>query len=156
MSYIPCVVAVNVQFPKKFLMMTNAFITSGLGLGMMVGGPLLEALMDRYGWSGCLLICSALSLQGCVLWPLMRVPNGISETGTAIEGESFTLHWSSSDFELFNFPWMSANGCLRSETGPSRSLSILEESEIREAVSMSNETDRVRRRKKKMCYTLWC
>lgn len=91
MAYIPSVVATNVNFPLKWLMMTNGAITSGVGLGMMAGGPCLEALIERYAWPGALLLSSAAALQGSVLWPLMAPPEGFSESGVPLESESWPL-----------------------------------------------------------------
>lgn len=54
--------------------MAMGISASGLGVGTFLMVPLLNWLLDYYGWRGCMLILSGISLNMCVLGALMQPP----------------------------------------------------------------------------------
>ncbi|KAI0229981.1 hypothetical protein LSAT2_019614 [Lamellibrachia satsuma] len=50
----------------------QALSLSGLGIGTIIFPPLIEILVDEYGWRGAALIVAGLVLNGCVFGALLR------------------------------------------------------------------------------------
>ncbi|BFZ24194.1 hypothetical protein BsWGS_27233 [Bradybaena similaris] len=71
--YLPSVSMVAVYFTTK-RSMAMGISASGLGVGTFIMVPLLNWLLDYYGWRGCMLILSGISLNMCVLGALMQPP----------------------------------------------------------------------------------
>lgn len=71
MVYLPSVLMVNSYFNQK-RGIAQGIVTSGSGVGILVLAPLMEVLLENYGWRGAVLISAGLVLQLCVCSLLMR------------------------------------------------------------------------------------
>lgn len=77
MGYVTSLVMVAFYFEKKRALATGLSVC-GSGIGTFVFAPLTEILLTIYGWRGCLMIWSGISLNlcvcGCLLRPLKFTP----------------------------------------------------------------------------------
>ncbi|XP_022088187.1 uncharacterized protein LOC110977947 [Acanthaster planci] len=74
--YNSLVVAVAMYFKRKYKV-ANALMSSGCGTGIMAGPPLIQVLLEHYGWRGTLLIASAIAaniITLCALFRPIRAP----------------------------------------------------------------------------------
>ncbi|XP_059153124.1 monocarboxylate transporter 9-like [Physella acuta] len=69
--YLPSVSMVAMYFTTK-RSIAMGISASGLGAGAFFMAPFLNWIVDFYGWRGCMLILSGISLNMCVLGALMR------------------------------------------------------------------------------------
>ncbi|XP_005103079.2 uncharacterized protein LOC101852192 [Aplysia californica] len=72
--YLPSVSMVAMYFTSK-RSVAMGIAASGLGAGAFFMAPFINWLVDFYGWRGCMLILSGISLNMCVLGSLMRPLN---------------------------------------------------------------------------------
>lgn len=77
MGYVTSLLMVAFYFEKKRALATGLSVC-GSGIGTFVFAPLTEILLSVYGWRGCLMIWSGISLNlcvcGCLLRPLKFTP----------------------------------------------------------------------------------
>ncbi|KAI0240503.1 Monocarboxylate transporter 12 [Lamellibrachia satsuma] len=71
MIYIPSVISVTHYF-KKRLSLATGLALCGAGIGTIIFAPLVEALMEEYGWRGAVLIEAGLVLNGCIVGTQLR------------------------------------------------------------------------------------
>ena len=71
MTCLPAIVSVTLYFEKRRSLATGLSLC-GLGIGTIIFPPLIEILVDEYGWRGAALIVAALVLNGCVFGALLR------------------------------------------------------------------------------------
>ena len=64
-------VSVTVYFEKRRSLATGLSMCGG-GIGTIMFAPLIEILVDEYGWRGAALIVGGLVLNGCVFGALLR------------------------------------------------------------------------------------
>ncbi|CAH1784867.1 unnamed protein product [Owenia fusiformis] len=73
--YIPTIAVLAVYFSKN-LTLAFGLSSAGVGIGTFVYPPLITSLISLYGWRGCMLILSAITLNLCVCGAIMK-PNPI-------------------------------------------------------------------------------
>lgn len=97
--YLPSVSMVAMYFTSK-RSVAMGIAASGLGAGAFCMAPLLDWLVDYYGWRGCMLIIAGISLNMCVLGALMH------PLRKSIDTERYLLHKNkdvrSVDFSSFH------------------------------------------------------
>ena len=71
MIYLPAVVSVTLYFEKRRSLATGLSMC-GSGIGTIIFAPLVEILVDEYGWRGAALIMGGLVLNGCIFGSLLR------------------------------------------------------------------------------------
>ena len=71
MVYLPSVVSVTYYFEKRRSLATGLALC-GSGIGTVIFAPLVEALVEEYGWRGAALIEAGLVLNGCIFGSLLR------------------------------------------------------------------------------------
>ena len=71
MIYLPAVVSVTLYFEKRRSLATGLSMC-GSGIGTFIFAPLVEILVDEYGWRGAALIMGGLVLNGCIFGSLLR------------------------------------------------------------------------------------
>ena len=71
MTHISATVVVGQYFNRRFAL-ANCFAYTGQGIGIMIFPPILQTLIQTYGWRGCMLIQGALTLHISVAASLYR------------------------------------------------------------------------------------
>ncbi|XP_014663153.1 PREDICTED: monocarboxylate transporter 12-like, partial [Priapulus caudatus] len=66
------VVAVISHFFTRRRQFATAVAVSGAGIGNLCFPPLLQHLVDMYGWRGAMLVCGSLALNMCICGALLR------------------------------------------------------------------------------------
>ncbi|XP_022112116.1 monocarboxylate transporter 12-like, partial [Acanthaster planci] len=70
-AYTPAVVIVA-QYFKKYYSVVIALVTTGDSIGIMMFGPLMQMLLDAYGWRGTLLVTGAITANICLAGAVCR------------------------------------------------------------------------------------
>ncbi|XP_003745670.2 monocarboxylate transporter 12-like [Galendromus occidentalis] len=88
LMYLPAIVSVSMYFDRKRAFATGIAVC-GSGFGTFVLAPVIEALVDFYGWQGALMITSGMLLNCVVFGALMRPPEYIAvvEVDTTVDLE---------------------------------------------------------------------
>ena len=75
LNYTGFIIAMSTYFHKKHAV-AFSITQAGVGLGLFLFGPLLQMLINEYGWRGSFLICGAIGLQftvlGSLIFPLRK------------------------------------------------------------------------------------
>ncbi|XP_022088104.1 monocarboxylate transporter 12-like [Acanthaster planci] len=73
LSYTAAIVIVALHFKRKYKT-ANAVAFSGSGTGLIAAPPLMQALLDNFGWRGAVLISAALMANAVAFSTLFRSP----------------------------------------------------------------------------------
>lgn len=73
LMYLPAIVSVAMYFERRRAFATGIAVC-GSGFGTFVLAPVIEALVNFYGWRGALIITAGMLLQCAVFGALMRPP----------------------------------------------------------------------------------
>lgn len=83
LNYTGFIIAMSTYFHKKHAI-AFSITQAGVGLGLFIFGPLLQILINEYGWRGSFLICGAIGLQftvlGSLIFPLRKAANETFES----------------------------------------------------------------------------
>ncbi|XP_071808340.1 monocarboxylate transporter 13-like isoform X1 [Asterias amurensis] len=71
LTHISATVVVGQYFNRRYAL-ANCFAYTGQGIGIMIFPPILQTLIETYGWRGCMLIQGALTLHISVAASLYR------------------------------------------------------------------------------------
>ncbi|XP_070575097.1 monocarboxylate transporter 12-like isoform X2 [Ptychodera flava] len=71
---LPACIGIKAFFIKKRFPIANVLAGSGAGLGVFIFPPLLQTLIDNYGWKGAVIVFSALNAQMGIAAALFRAP----------------------------------------------------------------------------------
>ncbi len=69
--YVPCIVAVGLYF-DKYRNLAFGIVNTAMSLGVVVTPYLIQASMEEYGWRGCMLILSGMTLHLCISAAVFR------------------------------------------------------------------------------------
>ncbi|XP_070575105.1 uncharacterized protein [Ptychodera flava] len=111
---IPACIGILPFFVRKRFALANVIAASGAGLAIFIFPQLLQALIDKYGWQGAIIVFSALNAQMAISAALFRAPrqnireNDATEEKCA-EAKGLKRHWTRiadvCDLEIFtNYP----------------------------------------------------
>jgi len=81
LMYLPSVVIVGVHFERRRALATSIAV-SGTGVGMIVFAPVVEHLLEVFGWRGTLLVEAGLLLNVCV-FAFLYVPPPVESTSAS-------------------------------------------------------------------------
>ncbi|XP_070575109.1 monocarboxylate transporter 13-like [Ptychodera flava] len=87
----PACVGIIAFFIRKKIAVANVLAGCGAGLAVFIFPPLLQALIDNYGWRGSVIVFSALNAQMGISAALFRAPeeeNSKSDESEQTPGES--------------------------------------------------------------------
>ncbi|XP_070575111.1 monocarboxylate transporter 4-like isoform X2 [Ptychodera flava] len=108
---LPMSMSVIAYFIQERFTIANSLTATGAGLAVFIFPPLLQTLIDNYGWRGSFIVFSALNAQMGISAALFRAPRrGTVNTGrtsknSVTEAKGLTGYWkrmvNTCDFGLF-------------------------------------------------------
>ncbi|XP_070575099.1 monocarboxylate transporter 13-like [Ptychodera flava] len=94
----PSAIGIMAHFIKKRFTIASVLAASGVGLGVFIFPPLLQTLIDNYGWRGSFIVFSALNAQMGISAALFRAPeeeirNKAAPEQTLNNAKGLKLYW---------------------------------------------------------------
>ncbi|XP_077989241.1 monocarboxylate transporter 13-like [Glandiceps talaboti] len=87
----PPALGIMFLYIKKRCALANAIAVSGGGVATIIFPPLIQSLIDNYGWRGAFVLFSAINAHMCVSAALFRIPKTFDEvqsTNTSATGSN--------------------------------------------------------------------
>jgi len=101
--YLPSIVIVSVYFERRRALATGMAVC-GTGVGTIVFAPLVECLLEVYGWRGTLLIEAGLLLNCCVCAAFYLPPSAVTPTPPS-SAELLDTVWHLSSYAAVPRAW---------------------------------------------------